>query len=110
MKTGGVVAVALVAATGAAVAASGRRSSGTSRSGTCDGVRLDPARLLVRWCVIIADPEIKRYLKVRKMLGRASQCIETKVKVVEDALDANNTIARANRADFDRHGVTVVNL
>ena len=26
----------------------------------------------------------------------------TKVKVVEDALDANNTIAAANRADFDR--------
>src|SRR5947209_3012856 len=34
----------------------------------------------------------------------------TKVRVVEDALDANNTIARANREDFDRHGVTVVNL
>jgi hydrogenase nickel incorporation protein HypB len=34
----------------------------------------------------------------------------TKVKVVEDALDANNTIARANRADFDLHGLTVVNL
>jgi hydrogenase nickel incorporation protein HypB len=34
----------------------------------------------------------------------------TKVKVVEDALDANNTIARANRDDFDRHHVTVVNL
>jgi hydrogenase nickel incorporation protein HypB len=34
----------------------------------------------------------------------------TKVKVVEDALDANNTIARANRADFDRCGVGVVNL
>jgi hydrogenase nickel incorporation protein HypB len=34
----------------------------------------------------------------------------TKVKIVEDALDANNTIARANRADFDRHGVTVLNL
>jgi hydrogenase nickel incorporation protein HypB len=33
-----------------------------------------------------------------------------KVRVVEDALDANNTIARANRDDFDRHGVTVVNL
>ncbi len=33
-----------------------------------------------------------------------------KVHVVEDALDANNTIARANRADFDRAGVTVVNL
>jgi len=33
-----------------------------------------------------------------------------KVRVVEDALDANNTIARANRADFDRDGVTVVNL
>src|SRR5215468_8833719 len=34
----------------------------------------------------------------------------TKVKVVEDALDANNTIARANRDDFDRHDVAVVNL
>src|SRR4051794_14245093 len=34
----------------------------------------------------------------------------TKVKVVVDALDANDTIARANRADFDRHGVTVVNV
>jgi hydrogenase nickel incorporation protein HypB len=34
----------------------------------------------------------------------------TKVTVVEDALDANNTIARANRDDFDRQGVTVVNL
>ena len=34
----------------------------------------------------------------------------TKVRVVEDVLDANNTIARANRDDFDRHGVAVVNL
>ncbi len=34
----------------------------------------------------------------------------TKVRVVEDALDANNTIARANRDDFDREQVTVVNL
>jgi hydrogenase nickel incorporation protein HypB len=34
----------------------------------------------------------------------------TKVKIVEDALDANNTIARANREDFDRHHVAVVNL
>jgi hydrogenase nickel incorporation protein HypB len=34
----------------------------------------------------------------------------TRVRVVEDALDANNTIARANREDFDRHGVTVINL
>jgi hydrogenase nickel incorporation protein HypB len=34
----------------------------------------------------------------------------TKVKVVEGALDANNTLARANREDFDRHDVTVVNL
>ncbi len=33
-----------------------------------------------------------------------------KVRVVEDALDANNTIARANRDDFDRHDVRVVNL
>ena len=35
---------------------------------------------------------------------------KTKIRVVEDALDANNTIARANRGDFDRHGVRVVNL
>jgi hydrogenase nickel incorporation protein HypB len=34
----------------------------------------------------------------------------TKVTVVEDALDANNTIASANRADFDRAAVKVVNL
>ena len=34
----------------------------------------------------------------------------TKVRIVEDALDANNTIAQANRDDFDRHGVTVVNF
>src|SRR4051794_4314072 len=33
-----------------------------------------------------------------------------RVKVVEDALDANNTIARANRDDFERGGVTVANL
>jgi hydrogenase nickel incorporation protein HypB len=32
------------------------------------------------------------------------------VKVLEDVLDANGTIAAANRADFDRAGVTVVNL
>src|SRR5580692_7140158 len=34
----------------------------------------------------------------------------TKVRIVEDALDANNTIAGANRADFDRAGVTVINF
>jgi hydrogenase nickel incorporation protein HypB len=33
-----------------------------------------------------------------------------KVRVVEDVLDANATIARANRDDFERAGVTVVNL
>jgi hydrogenase nickel incorporation protein HypB len=34
----------------------------------------------------------------------------TKVKVAEDALDANTTIAQANRADFDRADLAVVNL
>jgi hydrogenase nickel incorporation protein HypB len=34
----------------------------------------------------------------------------TRIRVVEDALDANNTIAQANRADFDRDAVTVVNF
>lgn len=34
----------------------------------------------------------------------------TRVRIVQDALDANDTIARANREDFDVHGVTVLNL
>ena len=34
----------------------------------------------------------------------------TKVKVAADALDANQTIARANRDDFDRADVAVVNF
>src|SRR5689334_10234207 len=33
-----------------------------------------------------------------------------KVRVAEGALDANDTIAQANRGDFDRDGVAVVNL
>ncbi|HEX5926865.1 MAG TPA: hydrogenase nickel incorporation protein HypB [Baekduia sp.] len=33
-----------------------------------------------------------------------------KIRVAEDAFDANATIAQANRADFDRAGVAVVNL
>jgi hydrogenase nickel incorporation protein HypB len=33
-----------------------------------------------------------------------------RVRIVENVLDANDTIARANRDDFDRAGVTVVNL
>jgi len=32
------------------------------------------------------------------------------VRIVEEALDANNTIAQANRADFDRARVRVVNF
>src|SRR5690242_12400631 len=42
--------------------------------------------------------------------GRGGAMHRTKVKVVEEALDANNTIAAANRADFDRAGVRVVNF
>ena len=34
----------------------------------------------------------------------------TKVKVLEGVLDANDTIAQANRGDFDRANITVVNL
>jgi hydrogenase nickel incorporation protein HypB len=33
-----------------------------------------------------------------------------RVRVVENVLDANDTIANANRCDFDAHGVRVVNL
>ena len=42
--------------------------------------------------------------------GRGGGMHRTKVKIVEEALDANNTIAQANRADFDRAGVRVVNF
>ncbi len=35
---------------------------------------------------------------------------KTKIKIAEDALDANTTIAQANRADFDRAGVRVINM
>ena len=35
---------------------------------------------------------------------------QTTVRVAEGALDANETIAEANRADFDAHGVRVLNL
>jgi hydrogenase nickel incorporation protein HypB len=34
----------------------------------------------------------------------------TRVRVVEGVLGANDTIARANRVDFDAADVTVVNL
>jgi hydrogenase nickel incorporation protein HypB len=34
----------------------------------------------------------------------------TKIRIVEGVLDANDTIARANRDDFDDHSVVVVNL
>ena len=34
----------------------------------------------------------------------------TKIRVAEDALDANQTIANANRHDFDHAGVAVVNM
>jgi hydrogenase nickel incorporation protein HypB len=35
---------------------------------------------------------------------------KTKIKIAQDALDANTTIAQANRADFDRAEVRVVNM
>ena len=34
----------------------------------------------------------------------------TKISMAEGILDANDTIARANRDDFDEHGVVVVNV
>src|SRR4029079_16004066 len=42
--------------------------------------------------------------------GRGGRMHRTKVRIVEEALDANNTIAQANRADFDRADVKVVNF
>src|SRR6478672_5431930 len=52
----------------------------------------------------------RRRVRGRVDRGRGGSMHRTKVKIVEEALDANNTIARANRADFDHAGVTVVNF
>src|SRR4029453_3186094 len=41
---------------------------------------------------------------------RGAAVHRTRVKVSEQVLDANDTIARANREDFNRNGVNVVNL
>ena len=50
-------------------------------------------------------------LEVESIDGRRGGSMHrTKVKVLEGVLDANDTIAQANRADFDAAGVTVVNL
>jgi hydrogenase nickel incorporation protein HypB len=40
----------------------------------------------------------------------ASTVHRTRIRIAEGVLDANDTIARANRDDFERHGVAVVNL
>ena len=48
----------------------------------------------------------RRRVRGRVDRGRGGRMHRTKVKIVEEALDANNTIAQANRADFDRAGVT----
>src|SRR5512144_1342703 len=42
--------------------------------------------------------------------GDGGRVHRTRVTVAEGVLDANETIARANRGDFDRHGVSVINL
>ena len=52
----------------------------------------------------------RRRVRGRVDRGRGGGMHRTKVKIVEEALDANNTIAQANRADFDRAGVRVVNF
>src|SRR5437867_484870 len=69
-----------------------------------------PARVLVRR--LRDDGRDRRRRGARGGVDRSGggRMHRVKVRVVEDALDANETIARANRADFDRAGVTVVNL
>ena len=97
----------------------------------CEGARLEqevvPARLVCSECgndweldlPIIPLSELRgdgrrraqrERVRGRVDRGRGAGMHRTKVRVVEDALDANNTIARANREDFDRAGVTVVNF
>src|ERR1700722_2467589 len=48
--------------------------------------------------------------RLHRSRGDGGGMHRTKVRIVEEALDANNTIARANRDDFDRDGVSVLNL
>src|ERR1022692_3145220 len=52
----------------------------------------------------------RQRVRSRVHRGRGGRMHRTKVTVVEEALDANNTIASANRMDFDRAGVTVINF
>ena len=103
-----------------------------SRETVCDGARLEqelvPAALRCEDCgheweidmpffrcpvceSAQRDGRDRRGARGRIHRGRGGKRMHrVKVKVVEDALDANATIAAANRADFDRAGVTVVNL
>jgi hydrogenase nickel insertion protein HypA len=104
-----------------------------SRGTPCAGARLEqqvvPARLRCEGCgrewaletaafrcptcgaagaTVVSGEELEVESIDRRGTGGGMHRV--KVREVEDALDANNTIARANRADFDAHGVTVVNL
>ena len=109
------------------------RSSSTSSSSraarVCEGARLEqevvPARAALRRVrarvgdrrsrrsaarrAAARDVARRQRQRVRGRVDRGrggGRMHRTKVRVVEDALDANNTIARANRDDFDRAGVT----
>ena len=52
----------------------------------------------------------RQRIEVETIRGGGRPHTSTKVTVVEEALDANNTIATPIGADFDRAGVSVVNL
>ena len=103
-----------------------------ARESVCEGARLEievvPAVLRCAGCgheweirrAAVPVPGVRgrrrrggegRGARGRVHRGRGGAAVHrTRVRVVESALDANDTIAMANRGDFDRAGVAVVNL
>ncbi len=102
-----------------------------ARDTVCEGARLEqevidgaPALPAVRARVGDRDPRLslpdvrrqrgrdrqRQRVRSRVDRSRGGRMHRTKVTVVEEALDANNTIATANRADFDRAEVKVINF
>jgi len=92
------------AAPGAPSIAIPARSAGASICPTSGVLRAPGA---TSRCVSGTEFEVDSIEVNEKEGGRMHR---TKVKVAEDALDANTTIASANRHDFDHAGVRVVNL
>ena len=92
--------------------ARGSSTRSCRRALRCDGCERDVGarrrRRSAARAAAAADVAVEAGERARGRVDRGREeasMHRVKVRVVEDALDANNTIARANRDDFDRHGV-----